>query len=128
MSAYSDLKNHIHNTLEISKEQLREMVEQAVERVVERKLEVMFRKYWDETSRPNNDYSLYTMERVIDQVIREKGSRLWHESEDSFEDYIKKQVVRELLDGVNLKVEVAKTKKEATKTGDATLIIRKKKK
>lgn len=127
MSTYKDLKNHIHNTLEITKEQIREMVEQAVERIVERKLEVMFRKYWENDGK-DTDYSLFTMERVIDSAIRQKGMNYWYDSEDSFDDYIKKQVVRELLKGIKLKVEVAKTKKEATETGDGIIIMRKRKK
>ncbi len=124
MSAYKDIKNHIHNTLAITKEEIRGMVETTVEKVVERKLEVMFRKYWDE-DKPSCDYSLYTMERVIDHAIRNRAISFWGMSEDSFDDYVKRQVVRELLMGVRLKVEVAKNKQEATETGDMLVTVKK---
>lgn len=124
---YKDLKNHVHNTLYISKEEIRSMVEKSVDKLVERKLEVMFRKYWAEGG-GESEYSLFTMERVIDKAIRDKGLRFWGDSEDSFDDYIKKQVVRELVKGVKLKVEVAKTKEEATETGDGILVYKNRKK
>jgi hypothetical protein len=68
------------------------------------------------------------MERVIDRAIMDKSDRYWGMSEDSFNDYVKKAVVRELLKGVKLKVDIAKTNKEATETGDGILMVRKTKK
>lgn len=114
-SSYVDLKNYIHNATGISKEDVRDMVEKAVDNVVGRKLEVMFHKYWLGGSEPEGDYSLWTLERVVDAAIREKGLRYWDDSKDSFDDYIKEQVVQELLRGVKLKVDIAKNNKEATK-------------
>lgn len=107
---YKVFKNYLHNTLQITKAEIREMVEAAVVKVVERKLEVMYKSHWSD-SHTDGEYSLWTMERVIDDAIRSKADRWWGESKDSFNDYIKDRVATELLSGVGLKVEVTGKKK-----------------
>lgn len=114
MSAYKDLKNHIHNTLAITKDELRQMVDKAVYAIVERRVEVLLR-------------DKVNLDRLVDDTIRRKITErnwFWGESEDTLDDYIKKEVVRHLIKGVKLKVEVAKTQKEATHTGDGTVRVR----
>ena len=114
-SNYTQLKNHLHNTLELNKSDIRNMVGEAVEDIVNRRLDVLFTDKYD---------SMYTMQRIIDETIRDKSMSWWGQSEDTLDDYIKKAVVRELLSGVKLKVEITKTKKDATSPGQ-TLIVRK---
>jgi hypothetical protein len=103
MSTYGQFKNHLHNTLKITKAEIREMVEKAVYQVVERKMEVLLR---------DQD----TAQWLVDDAIKRNltWNNYWQESETKLDDYIKEQVVAHLLKGVKLKVEIAKTKKEAT--------------
>lgn len=95
MSAYKDFKNHLHNTLDITKEQIREMTAKAVYKVVERKVEVFLR---DEM----------TVQRLVDRAIQEKltyNNMFWH-NKDSLDKYVKDQVVKKLLGGVELEVRI----------------------
>jgi hypothetical protein len=100
MKYYNELKNHIHNTLGITKAQLREMVDKSVERVVERRMDVLFEEKFE---------SQYNMQRIIDDSIKlkiTKNNWFWGESEDTLDDYIKKEVVKALLKKVKLNVEI----------------------
>lgn len=115
MSAYKDLKNHIHNTLEITKEEIRGMVQDAIYKIVERRVDVLL-------------VDKINLDRLVDKTIRMKITErnyFWGESEDSLDDYIKKEVVRKLMSGVKLKVEIATNKKDATETGDKVLVMKK---
>ena len=100
-SQYKALKNHIHNTLGITKEDIRAWTKKAVEDIVSRKVQVEV---------PTKDI----IERMVVSAIEDMSNVFWGASDDSFDDYIKKEVVKELLHGVKLKVEIAKTKKEST--------------
>lgn len=95
------------------------MVSEAVENIVERKLEILFRDKYD---------SQWTMQRIIDDTIRDKSQNWWWgESETNLDDYIKSKVVTELLKNVKLKVELVKTQKEQTKPyNNVRRIVRKK--
>lgn len=117
VNIYKQLKNHIHNTLEISKEDIRSMVKQAIEDTVERKVDVLVR-------------DKINLQHLIDETIALKITQnnwFWGESEDSLDDYIKKEMVRKLTDGIKLKVEVVGKKSETTKTGDMRMKIKKRK-
>lgn len=98
-------KNFLHNTLKITKDDIRKWTEQAIERTVERKIDVFLR----------DKFSDYDVQRLIDKAIIDKGSSYWGDNSDNFGDYVKKKVVAELLNGVSLKVDIVKTKKAATK-------------
>ena len=114
---YKQLKNHIHNTLEITKEDIRSMVEQAISDIVERRVDVLLR-------------DKLNVQHLIDEAIRGKISEnnwFWGDSEDTLDDYVKKEVVRKLINGVKLKVEVTGIKSDATKTGDIVMKVRNKK-
>lgn len=113
---YTQLKNHIHNTLEITKEDVRSFIEEAVENIVERRVDILIR-------------DKLNVQHLIDEAIKKKFDKhnwFWGESEDTLDDYVKKEVVRKLMDGVHLKVEIA-NKKTATKTGDSRLVVKKRK-
>ncbi len=113
-SIYKQLKNHIHNTLEITKEDIRSMVEQAIHDIVERRVDVLLR-------------DKLNVQHLVDEAIRHKitsNNWFWGESEDTLDDYVKKEVVRKLVDGVKLKVEVSKTIKNSTQTGDKRMKVR----
>jgi len=117
MSTYKDLKNHVHNTLKITKEEIREIVESTVEKVVERRVDVLLR-------------DKLNVQHLVDHAIEQKineNNWFWDESEDKLDDYIKKEMVRKLTDGVKLKVEVVGKKSDATQTGDRVMKIRKNK-
>lgn len=97
-------KNFLHNTLKITKDDIRQWTEAAIERTVDRKIDVFLKQKFGD----------YDVERLIDKAIRDKGMRYWGQSEESFDDYIKKKVVAELLSGVRLKVDVVKSRKDST--------------
>jgi hypothetical protein len=104
-SRYNKLfKNFLHNTLKLTKDDIREWTEAAIERIVERKVDVYLEKRFGD----------YDVQRLVDKAIMDKGKYYWGDSSDSFGDYVKKKVVAELLTGVKLKVDVVKTKKAAT--------------
>lgn len=116
VSIYKQLKNHLHNTLQLTKEDIRSMVEQSIHDIVERRVDVLLR-------------DKLNVQHLVDEAIRYKITQnnwFWGESEDTLDDYVKKEVVRKLTDGVSLKVEVT-NKKNATKTGDSRVIIKKRK-
>lgn len=100
MSVYTVFKNHLHNTLEITKEDIRKMVEASVEKIVERKIDTIF---------PDK----VSLENHVKWIIKGKGDNWWYESEDNFDDWVKREVVRELLRGVKLGVEVKRSKKDS---------------
>lgn len=117
-SSYKDLKNHLHNTLGITKDDIRSIVEELIYGIVDRRVDVLIR-------------DKLNVQSLVDQAISRKITErnwFWGESEDTLDDYIKKEVVRKLIDGVHLKVDVAKTKKSSTQTGDSRVKIRKTKK
>lgn len=115
MSSYKDFKNHLHNTLGITKQQIREMTDKAVYKIVERRVEIMLR-------------DVMSLDRIVDDAIRNRTFSLWGESEDSLDDRIKKEIVAQLLDGVKLKVEIAKTKRESTPHRTLRTVVRSNKK
>lgn len=97
---YTVLKNHIHNTLEITKTDLRKMVEEAIEDIVERKLDV----YLEYNS---------GIERIIDSAIREKAysSLMWGNSHNLDEEIQKKivaEVTKKLIKEIGLEVTLKK--------------------
>lgn len=115
---YTQLKNHVHNTLKLTKEDIREMVHEAVEPIIERKLDVIFKMRFGEEQ--------WTIQRIVDDIIRDKTRDwLWGESETNLEDYIKTEVVKGLLKSVKMKVELVKTNKEATPPNKIRVISRK---
>lgn len=117
VSIYKQLKNHLHNTLGLTKKDIRSMVEQSIEDVVERRVDVLIR-------------DKLNVQNMVDEAIARKitmNNWYWGESEDTLDDYIKKEMVRKLTDGVKLKVEVVTRKKDATTTGDKRLVIKTKK-
>ena len=116
-SHYRELKNHMHNTLDITKEDVRQWTEEAVERIVERKVEV----YLDSKLGSN-----WSIQRLIDDAIRDRAdSYWWGESETKLDDYIKTEVVKALLKTVKMKVDLVKTNKEATPATKMRVISRK---
>lgn len=105
MSNYTDLKNHMHNTLKITKPEIREMVDKAIYKIVEERLEVFLEKKM-------------TVDELVNESIKKKLNQknwFWGESEDTLDDYIKKEVVHKLTDGVHLKVEVVGKKNASPK-------------
>lgn len=102
MKLYKQLKNHIHNTLGITKDEIREMVVEVVRPIVERKVDVVVKEH----------FGTYELKRLIDDAI-EAQSVYWLDNAD-LDSYIKRAVVDKLVEGIGLKVEIAKTKKEAT--------------
>lgn len=104
MSDYSRFKNHLHNTLKITKEDIRGMVEKAVYKVVERKVEVMLA-------------DKYTAQRIVDRAINERLTRnnmFWHK-DNELDKYIKNAVVDKLLNGIKLEVSVKQPVKRVKK-------------
>lgn len=97
---YTVLKNHLHNTLELTKTDIRKMVEEAIEDIVERKLDV----YLEYNS---------GIERVIDSAIREKSysSLLWgdsHNLDEEIQKKIVKEVTAKLIKEIGLEVTLKK--------------------
>lgn len=95
---YILFKNHLHNTLGISKDDIRGMVDKAVTKIVERKIEVMM---------DGRELSKESIQRLVDDAINEKLNKnhwFWGHQEEKLDDYIKNQVVKKLLDGVKLEV------------------------
>lgn len=97
-------KNFLHNTLKITKDDIRQWTQEAVERTVERKVDVLIKEKFGD----------WNLQHIIDDAVRDYALGLWGESHTNLNDYIKQQIVKELLHGVKLKVDIAKTKKEAT--------------
>lgn len=97
--------NYYHNELGITKETIRRWTKAAVERVAERQVKHILEER----------FSDYQVKKLVDDVIRNKERDwLWGESEDTFDTYVKKEVVSKLLNGVKLKVEITKNKKDAS--------------
>lgn len=98
---YKMFVNYMRNELGITKEMIRDWTKEAIYETIKKRIEHEFN-------------SKRTLEWIIIDTIREHRNLFWSSSDDSFDEYIKKQVVSELLHGVKLKVEIAKTKKEST--------------
>ena len=101
-TSYTVLKNHLHNTLELTKSDIRKMVEEAIEEIVERRLDV-FLEYKD------------GIERVIDAAIREKSwsSLLLGDSkklDEKLQDKIVQEVTAKLLNDIGLDVTIKRKK------------------
>lgn len=97
---YTVLKNHLHNTLELTKVDIRKMVEEAIEDIVERRLDV-FLEYND------------GIQRVIDQAIREKSysSLMWgdsHNLDEAIQKKIVAEVTKKLIKDIGLEVSIKK--------------------
>lgn len=101
MSDYVSFKNHLHNTLGITKKQIREMVDKAIYKIVERRVAVFMETKFD-------------VKRLVDDEIKTRAFNLWGESEEKLSDYIKRHIVTELIDGVKIKAELVHTKKAMT--------------
>lgn len=103
-TSYTVLKNHLHNTLELTKSDIRKMVEEAIEDIVERRLDV-FLEYND------------GIQRVIDAAIREKSSSAWLWGNDKnldkvIQDKIVARVTDHLIKGIGLNVSLKKKKND----------------
>jgi hypothetical protein len=99
-TGYTQLKNHLHNTLELTKPDIRQMVQEAIEDIVERRLDVFL------------DHPA-AIQRIIDQAIREKSSSqlFWGDKKNLdaiIQDKIVKEVVKKLLSDIGLEVSLKK--------------------
>jgi hypothetical protein len=99
-TGYTQLKNHLHNTLELTKPDIRQMVQEAIEDIVERRLDVFL------------DHPA-AIQRIIDQAIREKSSSqlFWSDKKNldaTIQDKIVKEVVKKLLSDIGLEVSLKK--------------------
>lgn len=94
--------NHVHNELGISKDDIREMVNVQVTRVAERYIE----KQFDERA----------IKAYVDKAIRsyDYDDMFWG-SRQSLDKYIKNEVVRKLIGGIKLEVDLKKPKSRVKK-------------
>jgi hypothetical protein len=110
---YKALMNYMRNDLKITKEDIRQWTQQSVEDVAERYVEKNF----------TTDFVRSVVKSELDKIIATKEFSWW-ESEDNLDDYVKKQVVTKLLDGVHLKVDIVGSRKKATPTGQVMTVKR----
>lgn len=87
--------NYMHNELGITKDMIREWTEAAAQRTVERYLEV--------------NYPKDQLPEIIRRAVKDYSwnALLWNDA-DNLDDKLKELVVKELVSGIKLNVEVGK--------------------
>ena len=98
---YKALMNYFHNELKITKEDIREWTQEAVERTAQRYIDVTFTK----------DFASEIIRKELQNIVNSKEFSWW-ESEDTLDEWVKKEVVDRLLKGVHLKVDIVGSKKQ----------------
>jgi hypothetical protein len=96
---YKALLNYMYNDLKITKDDIRDWTKEAVTDVAQRYVEKQMESG--------------LVEEQVRGIIRNKKFQWW-EAEDTLDEWVKKEVVERLVEGVHLKVNVVGAEKKAT--------------
>lgn len=99
-TSYTVLKNHLHNTLGLTKADIRTMVQEAIEEIVERRMDV----FLDGGASVN---------RIIDDAVREKSwdSLFWGDAknlDEKLQSKVVSEVTKQLIKRIGLEVKIVK--------------------